>query len=129
MRGLTKENADEGDLRRQLPAPLRQEYYRCNVNFANWDGPLVLPPPLHRHSFMVTSSSIQTLTSRGLFSGLPSEDPYTYIAKLRSVCNSCVGRLNMDIDIIGLWVFPLSVSGEAIFWFIELPYNSIYTWE
>ena len=33
----------------------------------------------------------------------------------------------MDLDVIGLRVFPLSLIGEAAMWFIELPYNSIFT--
>ena len=31
------------------------------------------------------------------------------------------------MDVIGLRVFPLSLTGEAAIWFTELPYNSIYT--
>ena len=34
----------------------------------------------------------------------------------------------MDLDVIGLRVFPLSLKGEAAIWFTELPYNSIFTW-
>ena len=34
----------------------------------------------------------------------------------------------MDLDVIGLRVFPLSQMGEAAIWFTELPYNSIFTW-
>ena len=34
----------------------------------------------------------------------------------------------MDLDVIGIRVFPLSVMGEAAIWFTELPYNSIFTW-
>ena len=34
----------------------------------------------------------------------------------------------MDLDIIGLRLFPLSLTGEAAIWFTELPYNSIFTW-
>ena len=34
----------------------------------------------------------------------------------------------MDLDVIGLRVFPLSLTGEAAIWFTELPYNSIFTW-
>ena len=34
----------------------------------------------------------------------------------------------MDLDVIGLRVFPLSQTGEAAIWFTELPYNSIFTW-
>ena len=34
----------------------------------------------------------------------------------------------MDLDVIGLRVFPLSLTGEAVIWFTELLYNSIFTW-
>ena len=33
----------------------------------------------------------------------------------------------MDLDVIGLRVFPLSLTGEVAIWFTELPYNSIFT--
>ena len=68
------------------------------------------------------------LTARGLLSGLPSEDPHAHIAKVRAVCKSCVGRPDLDLDVIGLRVFPLSLTGEASMWFTEFPYKSIFTW-
>ena len=34
----------------------------------------------------------------------------------------------MDLGVIGLSVFPLSLTREATIWFTELPYNSIFTW-
>ena len=34
----------------------------------------------------------------------------------------------MDLDVMGLRVCPLSLTGEAAIWFTELPYNSIFTW-
>ena len=34
----------------------------------------------------------------------------------------------MDLDVIGLRVFPLSLMGEDAMWFTELLYNSIFTW-
>ena len=34
----------------------------------------------------------------------------------------------MNLDVIGLRVFPLSLTGEAVIWFTELLYNSIFTW-
>ena len=77
---------------------------------------------------MVTSSLMQMLTARGLFSGLPSENQHAHIAKVREVCKSCVGRPDLDLDVIGITVFPLSLTGEAAIWFTELHYNSIFTW-
>ena len=71
---------------------------------------------------------MQILSARGLFSGLPSEDPHAHIDKVRAVCKSCVGRPDLDLDVIGLRVFPLLLTGEAAIWFTELPYISIYTW-
>ena len=76
---------------------------------------------------MVTSSLMQMLTARDFFSRLPSEDPHVHIAKVRAVCKSCVGRPDLDLDVIGLRVFPLSLTGEAAIWFTKLPYNAIFT--
>ena len=62
---------------------------------------------------MVTSSLMQMLSAIGLFSGLHSEDPHAHIAQVRAVCKICVGRPDLDLDIIGLRVFPLLLTGEA----------------
>ena len=117
----------EHQQRGQNPAPRPQTYYRGYDNIADSDGtPVYLPLPTY-HTFMVTSSLMQMLSPRGLFSGLPSEDPHAHIAKVRAVFKSCVGRPDLDLDVIGLRVFPLSLMGEAAIWFIELLYNSILT--
>ena len=76
---------------------------------------------------MLTSSLMQMLTARGLFFGIPSEDPHAHITKVRSVCTSCVGKPDLNMDVIGLRVSPLSLTGEFVRWFTELPYNSMYT--
>ena len=68
------------------------------------------------------------LTARGFFAGLPSEDPHAHIAKLRSLWKSCVGRLDMDNNIIGLRVFPLSLTRDVVICFIKIPFILIYTW-
>ena len=44
------------------------------------------------------------------------------------MCKSFVGRPDLNLDVIGLRVFPLSLIGEAAIWFANLPYNSIFTW-
>ena len=110
------------------PVPRPQAYYRGYDNIADSDGPLVLPLLPTGHTFVVTSSLMQMLTARCLFSGLHSEDPHAHIAKVKVVCKSCVGRLDLDLDVIGLRVFPLSLTGEAAIWFTELPSSSIFTW-
>ena len=61
--------------------------------------------------------------------GLPSEDLHAYIAKLRSLCKSSVGILDLDMNIIQLQVFPLSLTGNAAILCTELPYNSMYTFD
>ena len=68
------------------------------------------------------------LTARDLFSGIPSEDSHAHIAMVREVCKNCVGGHDLDLDVIGRRVFPLSLTGEAAIWFTELLYNSILTW-
>ena len=65
---------------------------------------------------------------RGLFSGLRLKDPHDHIAKLRYVYKICVGIPDLDMNVIGLRVFSLSLIGNAAIWFAELPYISIYTW-
>ena len=120
---LLPENHEEGEIHRQPPAPCPQEYYRDNINITDLDGPLFLQHLSQGHSFMVISSLMQVLTARGLFSGLPSEDPHAHIAKLSSMCKSCVGRPNLDMDVIGLRVFPITLTGEDAIWFNDFSYG------
>ena len=80
------------------PVPRPLAYYRGYDNIADSDGPLVLPPLPTGHTFVVTSSLMQILTARGLFSGLPFEDPHDQIATVRAVCKSCVGRPDLPIE-------------------------------
>ena len=75
----------ENQQRGHNPAPRPQKYYKGYDNIADSDGSLVLTPLPPGHTFVVTSSLMQMLTARGLFSRLPSEDPHAYIAKVRAV--------------------------------------------
>ena len=89
------------------PIPRIQEFYRGNVNITDSDAPLVLPPLPHGHTFVVTRSLMQMLTARGLFEGLPYEDPHAHTTKLRYVCKSFVGRTDLFMNVIGMTMFPL----------------------
>lgn len=42
------------------------------------------------------------ITARGLFFGIPSEDPHAHITKVRSVCTSCIEKPDLNMDVIGL---------------------------
>ena len=115
-------------LRMQPPIPYPQKFYRGNVNITDSDRPLTLPSLPQGHTFVVYSSLMKMLTTR-IFLGLPYEDPHAHIAKLRSVCKSSLGRPDIDMNFIGLRVFPLSQMWESTIWFTELHFNSIYTWD
>ena len=110
---MLPDSPGEHQQRGQNPVPRSQAYYRVYDNIADSDGPLVLPPLPPGHTFVVPSSLMQMLTARCLFSGLPSEDPHAQIAKVRAVCKTCVGMPYLDLDVIRLRVFPLSLMGEA----------------
>ena len=83
---LLPDASGENQQKGQNPAPRTQEYHRGYDNIAESDGQLVLPPLQPGHTFVATSSLMQMLTARGLFSGLPSKDPHAHIAKVRAVC-------------------------------------------
>ena len=86
----------------QPPSARPQDYYKGKVHINVSNKPLVLPLLPPRYIFMVTSSVMQMFTVRGLFMGLPSEDTHSHIEKLRFVCKSCVGRPDLDMNVIRL---------------------------
>ena len=124
---LLPDSLGENQQRGRNPARRTHEYYRGYHNIADSDGSLFFPPLPPGHNFVVNSRLIQMLTARGLLSGVPYEDPHFHIAKVRAVCKSCEGRPDLDMDVIGLRVFPLSLTRKDAIWFTELPYKSIFT--
>ena len=79
---------------------------RFDMNITESHRPLVLQPLIPGHTFVVTSTLMQMLTARGLFSLLLVEDPHAHVAKLNFVFKSCIGRPYWDNNVIGLRVFP-----------------------
>ena len=113
------ENLVDYALRMQPPVPHPQMFCRGNINIIDSDGPFVIPPLPLGHTFVVTSSLIQMLTATCLFSRLPFEDLHAHIANLISGRKSCVGRADIDMYVIGLRHFTLSLKGEASIWFTK----------
>lgn len=71
---------------------------------------------------------MKMLTTRGLFARPPTDDSHAHIDKIHHVWKVCIyGPVVMDV--IGLHVFSLSLTGDTVVWFKYLPYNSIYTCE
>ena len=62
---VVAENQVDDALMMQPTVPHPQEFYISNFNITDSDGPLVLPPLPHGHTFVVTSSLMQMLTARG----------------------------------------------------------------
>ncbi|XP_049369487.1 uncharacterized protein LOC125834381 [Solanum verrucosum] len=107
-------------------APRLPDNYWVDYNTVEYEWPIVLPPG---HTFVVTSNLMQMLTTRGLFSGLASEDLHAHMAKWKIVCKSYMGRPKLDMDFIGLRVFPMSLTRDVVVWFSEHIFNSIQTWD
>ena len=105
---LLPQNRGDGKIQRQPPAPHPQEYSRGYDNITYSDGPLVLPPQPYGYTFGVTSSLMQMLIARGLFSGLPSKDIDAHISRLRLLRMIFEGSPDINLDVIWLRVFPLT---------------------
>lgn len=68
------------------------------------------------------------LRTTGLVFGMASKVPHGHMDKLRSVCKSCVGRPELDMNVIGLRVFPLSLTGDAAVFFFEISQVDSHIW-
>uniref|UniRef100_M1DQY8 Uncharacterized protein n=1 Tax=Solanum tuberosum TaxID=4113 RepID=M1DQY8_SOLTU len=95
------------------PEPRLCDNYKVDFNTVESEGPIILPHLPPGITFMVTSSLMQMLTTRGLFSGMASKDLHGNMVKLRRFCKSCVGQLELDMNVIRLRVFPVSLNGDA----------------
>lgn len=102
------------------PKPRLCDNYRVDFNTIKSERPTVLPSLSPGYTFMVTSNLMQMLRTTGLVFGMASKVPHGHMDKLRSVCKSCVGRPELDMNVIGLRVFPLSLTGDAAVFFFEI---------
>jgi len=74
--------------------------YKVNHDVVGSMGAIVVPPLPPGHTFVMTSIVMQMLTSKGLFVGLQSKDPYSHLGKVKRVFMSSVGRSDFDMDAI-----------------------------
>lgn len=79
----------------------------------------IIPPPLAPGpKFNITSIMIQLLHLKRLFSGLPGDDPNMYLVNFVTICKS-FDNLGVGQNAMRLYLFLLSLSGEAILWLNE----------
>lgn len=83
--------------------------------------PQLLAP---RVKFNITRTTIQLLHLKGLFAGLPGNDSNMNLVNFLTIYKSFY-YLGVGQNAIRLWIFPLSLSGEATLWLNELDPNSI----
>ena len=82
-------------------------------------GAIILPPLAPGVKFNITSTMIQLLNLKGLFGGLPGDDPNLHLVNFISICKS-FDNPGVRQNVIHLILFPLSLSGEATMWWNEL---------
>ncbi|MCF7184085.1 retrotransposon gag domain-containing protein, partial [Corynebacterium parakroppenstedtii] len=102
--------------------------YRLNHMAMDVTDAIVLPPLPADTKFTVSSELLQMLQNRGLFTGLPSEDPHHHLQNVVFVCKSVMGTQNLSLDVVGLRVFPLSLTSNTAVWLFELPPGTITSW-
>lgn len=87
---------------------------------------IMLSPLLLNTKFIMSTGLSQMLKHKGLFLGLLSRDPPNYLYNVVFNIKSMIRSQNLSMDSVGLQVFLLFLTGEAIIWLLEVAYFSIY---
>lgn len=86
-----------------------------------------IPPLAPGAKFSITSTMIQLLNLKGLFGGLPGDDPNMHLVNFITICKS-FNNSGVRQNVIRLRLFPLSLSGEATMWLNTLTPDSLTHW-
>ncbi|KAL2903444.1 Serine/threonine-protein kinase ULK2 [Bienertia sinuspersici] len=99
--------------------------YRVPGSFAMNSG--IAPPMTQANDFKLKSALIQ-LTSHNRFHGPSNECPQDHLRRFLDLC-STVKHNGVTPEYIRLSLFKFTLAGEAARWLVNLPPNSLTTWD
>lgn len=80
----------------------------------------MLPSLSDDTNFVISSGLLYMLQNEKLFTGFPLEDTHNHLHNVIFVYKSIMENQNLSMDIVGLYVFSLSLTGKVIVWLSEL---------
>jgi len=103
------------------------DFFHTNEALLGGVGAILLPLGENLFAFHVTNKMLQFLQARGVFGGL-DENPHEHIQNFVEIC-SPYSLKGISEESVRLRLFPFSLMGEATKWLVDLPRNSITTWD
>lgn len=112
----------------QIDLKIQQAIRRmAQANTNSTGASMLLQLPIEA-KLSITNELLQMLHNCILFVPQLSEDPYEHIQNIAHVCMSIMGRQHPSMDIVGLQVFPITLTGNAIMWYFKLSQDVITSW-
>lgn len=76
----------------------------------------------------ITTKLLQTLQNHILFVDQPLEDPYDHLQNFAHMCRDVIGTQHPSMDVVGLQIFLITLTGNVAIWYSEHPQDVITSW-